>query len=305
MKRMRMTDNRQFHQRGFTLVEMIVVIVLVGIIGGMVAVFIRLPVSGYADTVARADITDTGDSALRRIARDVRLALPNSVRVTTDASNNQYLEMLLTRTGGRYLAAEDNPTAAGHILSFTNSAATSFDIVGLAPSGPQAIQVGDSIVVYNLGTGISPADAYATPATNSAVVSSITTSGTVTTIGMASNPFASQSPIMPSPYHRFQDVIGPVTYRWDSTALTLTRYWNYKLSETQPSSLIALSAGNNNALLASGVTAPTGGSIFTYVAAQQTNALLEISINLSAPSTDTGKGGTVGLFQQVHVDNTP
>ncbi len=300
-----MTGIKQAAQRGFTLVEMIVVIVLVGIIAGTVATFIRLPVSGYVDTVARADITDTGDIALRRIARDVRLALPNSVRVTTDASGNQYLEMLLTRTGGRYLAAEDNPTAAGHPLSFSDTTKTSFDIVGLAPSGPQAIQVGDSIVVYNLGPGISPTDAYATPATNSAVVSSITTNGSVMTIGMASNPFAAQSPAYPSPYHRFQAVVGPVTYRWDATVQTLTRFWNYKLSETQPSSLIALSAGNNNALIATGVTQPIGGSIFTYLPTQQNNALLEISINLSAPSTDTGKGGTIGLFQQVHVDNTP
>lgn len=295
-------------RRGFTLVEMIVVIVLVGIVAGMSAVFLRLPISGYVDSVARADITDTGDFALRRIARDVRLALPNSLRVATDASGNQYLEMLLTRTGGRYLAIEDNPTASGHILSFTNSAATTFDIVGPAPSGPQTIQIGDSIVVYNLGPGIAPSDAYAVPATNSAAVTSITTSGGVTTIGMASNPFASQSTPMPSPYHRFQDVIGPVTYRWDSVANTITRYWNYKLSATQPTSLIALSAGAN-ALLANGVTNPCSSTgsvcVFNYSSTQQTNALLEVSINLSAPSSNTGKGGTIGLFQQVHVDNTP
>jgi MSHA biogenesis protein MshO len=301
------------HQRGFTLVEMIIVIVLLGIIAGIVAAFIRLPIAGYVDTVARADIVDTGDTALRRIARDVRLALPNSVRVTTDASGNQYLELLLTRTGGRYLALEDNPNTTapiGHPLSFTDATATTFDIVGPAPSGAQTIQIGDSIVVYNLGPGLSPADAYAAPATNSAVVSSITATGNVTTIGMAGNPFATQSPSMPSPYHRFQAVVGPVTYRWDSVALTLTRYWNYKLSETQPNSLIALSAGGNSALMATGVNSPcaTGASstcVFTYVVAQQTNALLEVSINLTAPTTDTGHGGTIGLFQQIHVDNTP
>ena len=286
--------------RGFTLVEMIVTIVLVGIIASAVAVFIRLPISGYVDAVARADITDTGDTALRRIARDVRLALPNSVRVTTDASGNQYLEMLLTRTGGRYLAAEDNPIS-GNILSF-NGGSTVFDIVGPAPSGPQKIQVGDSIVVYNLGTGIAPTDAYANPATNSAAVTAISTTSNVTTITMANDPF-----VMPSPYHRFQAVIGPVTYFWDAGALTLTRYWNYKLSETQPSSTIALSAGKN-ALIATGVNSsckPVSCGIFNYTIADQSNALLEANIVLSAPAGDTGKGGNIALFQQVHVDNTP
>lgn len=36
---------------GFTLIEMIMVIVITGIIAGMVAVFIRSPIDGYFNTV--------------------------------------------------------------------------------------------------------------------------------------------------------------------------------------------------------------------------------------------------------------
>ena len=67
--------------RGFTLVEMIIVIVITGIIGGMVAMFIRMPVQGYVDSARRAEMTDIADTALRRIGRDLRTAVPNSVRV--------------------------------------------------------------------------------------------------------------------------------------------------------------------------------------------------------------------------------
>ena len=41
--------------RGFTLVEMIIVIVITGIIGGIVAIFLRAPVQGYVDSARRAE----------------------------------------------------------------------------------------------------------------------------------------------------------------------------------------------------------------------------------------------------------
>ena len=54
-------------QRGFTLVEAVMVIALTGIVAAIVAVFIRQPVQGYFDTVRRAELTDVADTAARRI----------------------------------------------------------------------------------------------------------------------------------------------------------------------------------------------------------------------------------------------
>ena len=42
-------------QRGFTLIEAIIVIVITGILAGMVAVFIRAPIDAYVDSARRAD----------------------------------------------------------------------------------------------------------------------------------------------------------------------------------------------------------------------------------------------------------
>ena len=58
-----------FRQGGFTLIEAIMVITITGILAAIVAVFIRTPVDGYIDSVARAELTDAADTALRRIAR--------------------------------------------------------------------------------------------------------------------------------------------------------------------------------------------------------------------------------------------
>ena len=88
-------------QRGFTLVEMIVVIVITGIIGGIVAMFIRAPVQGYVDSARRADMSDVADTALRRLratcARQCRTACVLRIRQIST-----YIEFLPTRDGGRY-----------------------------------------------------------------------------------------------------------------------------------------------------------------------------------------------------------
>jgi MSHA biogenesis protein MshO len=145
---MRETNSKS--ESGFTLVEAIVVIAITGIVGAMVAIFIRSPVDGYIDSVNRAELTDEADTALRRMARDMRLALPNSIRVN---NTGDFVEFLATSTGGRYLDVQDDP--AGNFLSFTNGADTTF--VNVGPALP--IAVGNHIVVFNLGQGMAPADA--------------------------------------------------------------------------------------------------------------------------------------------------
>ena len=135
-------------QRGFTLIEMIIVIAITGVVGSMVAVFLRTPIESYVAQDRRARLADAADTALRRVTRDLRLALPNSVRVT-DVGGVFYLEFLATRSGGRYRAQ-----GGGDILDFT-VADSSFDVLG----PPIAMQAGDRIAVYNLG--IAGADAWA------------------------------------------------------------------------------------------------------------------------------------------------
>jgi len=111
---------------GFTLVEMIIVIVITGIIGGIVAMFIKAPVQGYVDSARRAELTDIADTAVRRMARDIRSAVPNSVRFSNCTA--PCVEFIPTKDGGRY-RAELRPDGTGNVLNF-GAADPSFDIVG-------------------------------------------------------------------------------------------------------------------------------------------------------------------------------
>ncbi|MBS1187473.1 MAG: prepilin-type N-terminal cleavage/methylation protein [Burkholderiaceae bacterium] len=257
-------------QQGFTLPEAIMVIVITGIIAGVVAVFIRAPMQSYFDMETRVELTDTADTALRRIGRDLRLALPNSARV----SGNIVLELLQTRTGGRYVAS----LLGGSVLDYTG---TSFNVLpGSMPIAPVA---GDSVVIYNLGQGIPGADAYA--GDNIAPIKSVGTNAiTLTT--------AFDFPL-DSPGRRFQVVESPVTYLCDLTAGTLRRYWGYAINATQPN---PPSGGNTqSALLAQGVT----GCAFTYDAVSERMGLVTLTLSL------TRNNETVTLYHEVHVNNVP
>ncbi len=131
------------------------VIVITGILAGMVAVFIRQPVDAYIDSARRAALTDMADTAVRRVARDIGTALPNSVR--TPSADTNCIEFIPTRTGGRYRAEPDG-TAGSEFLDFS-TADSQFNMFG-PPSGAagQQIAAGDLIAVYNLG--IAGSDAF-------------------------------------------------------------------------------------------------------------------------------------------------
>lgn len=286
---MRPTD--RVRSAGFTLVEMIMTLVILAIIGSMVAVFIQAPVRGYVDTVARAELVDVADTVLRRLTRDLRIALPNSVRVSPDGRT---VEMLLTRTGGRYLNAEDPAAASAPALDFLRETNTSFTVVGDMPTGRQAIAAGDRIVVMNLGPGMSPADAYT--GGNSATVASVNAASNL--VNLVANPFALQNPPMPSPSSRFQVVSGAVRYVCVPGANgsgTLTRHSGYAIGTPVNSA----PAGGVSALAANWVTACN----FNYsTLANVRAALVVLTISMQKPnSTDA----PVNLTHQVHVDNSP
>ncbi len=271
---------RGFPEKGFTLVEAIVVIAITGIITSMVAVFIRNPIDAYVDTARRAMLSDIADTAARRIARDLQGALPNSVRVN---GAPQFLEFVPIVAAGRY-RAEVGTASSDDPLSFTNGADNSFDVLGPAVTVPP----GSSLVIYNLG--IAGADVYEA---SSAVRRTATAGNNLSKIAFT----ATGTPLQfPSPGSRFQIVGTPVSYACD--AGTLWRYSGYAFQSAQPVSLATLDAlaGVTRAALATHLS----GCSFAYGPGPlQHNGLVSMSLSFSQG------GETVTLQYQVNVDNVP
>lgn len=274
----RIRDHVRPRARGVTLLEMIVVISITGIVAAIVAVFIRMPVEGYVDAARRAELTDVADTALRRITRDVRTALPNSIRISI-VGNVRYLEYLQTSGGARY-RSEVTSAGGGDILDFT-AADSTFDVLGPLP----AFTGGESIVIYNLTSSGAAANAYV--GDNRAAGSGA--GGTITLTAAKLFPFQ-------SPGKRFQVVQYPVTYACDPLPLGaghLRRYWDYTIDLAQPTPPVTA----NNALLATNVS--DCGFIHSTGGATGQTGVLALTLQV------TQSGETVRLFQQVHVSNVP
>jgi MSHA biogenesis protein MshO len=289
--------------RGFTLVEAVMVIAITGIIAAMVAVFIKSPVDAYFDTARRAELTNVADTAVRKVTRDIRSALPNSVRNPSDGSA-QCIEFMPTKIGGRYRTAAE--ATGGNPLDFT-TADGSFDMLWLNSTLPVAsrIAANDIIVVYNDGT----TDGNAYSGNNAIKVSGLAEPGgtanttTITFVASgASGPFNGKKLPNESPNNRFYVIPAAshvVSYQCSGT--TLTRYTRTLSSAWgQPASCAAMTAGATSAVMAQNITTCS----LKYDPPGTSTGLSRFGI-VSVSLAMTQSGETVKLYNQVHVDNAP
>ena len=273
-------------QSGFSLIEMIMVIVITGIIGGIVAVFMKAPVQQYMDMTRRTDMTDVADTALRRISRDVRTAVPNSLRIA-GCGAAPCVEFLPTKDGGRYRA---NPP--GNVLTFGTGGSSKFDIVGSAIN----FAAGDQIVIGSTQSGGNPP--YDTTAAG--VLRAYT--------GAAGNqPSVSFTPTALPGWaeltsQRFDVVDGnqqAVTYACETLGTDasgngtgkLMRYWQYGFNATQANP----PPGGQSAILAKNVSA----CAIDYDLINQRFGLLAVRLTLSSG------GESISLYKEIHVSNVP
>lgn len=283
---------------GFTVVELVVVITLMGIIAAVVGSFISRPVEAYMATQRRADLTATADFAVRRMSRDIKLALPLSLRTTcigtctTPQNSVWYVEFLQTKAGGRF---------AYNANCYTSTGCSSLTTLGDVNDGSWTLAASDRIVLFSqFNTPTCPGDLSAWCGnTYAPLITGFTSGSSSETISFATTNFTAAAD---QPPYRFKVVEGPVTFVCNPTAGTLTRYSGYTLQAAQPTDTTAapLNAGTAG-LLANNVSG-CGVNYDNSTSAQfglQGRGLVSLRLEL------TRNNETVSLYHQIAINNVP
>jgi len=262
-------------------VELVIVIIIVGILSVLGGSIITTSIEGYLDMSRRAELVGSAGSALRRMQRDVRSALPNSI--PPPYGNVNEIRFVYAPSGGRYRAQTDE-SGTGDVLRFGDSDENGTDVIGSLyknASGqvPEEVQNG-AFVVGNT----NPNDVYS--GKNMAQIENISPAGDH--IQFSQTRF---SPKYRSPTQRFHIVTLEVRYEIEGK-----RLFRYERDDSQ------IEEGSNwkkNKTLVTRHVNPNK-SEFTYKPGTPwRTALLTLKLTLQ------DEGESISLLHEVHVLNTP
>lgn len=278
--------------RGFTLVEMVVAIILLGILSMVMVPLLQLPMSAHLSATRRAALASELDVTVSRLRADLAQALPNSVRVRQVGARH-YLEYLEVRASGRFRAASApgpqscpatcTAPGANDVLEFACSESCFTTLGPLDGAAPVAGT--DWVVVNPLGPGIPNGNPYfggsGMPVGGiKSRLQSIAPAGTDQRLTITPHSFA----LAPA-NRRFYVVATPVSYECNPATQRLTRYWGYPVAAAQPA---AFGGAATSAPLATRITACR----FAYTATGGVGGggLLTVWLRTSQPVSNLGAG---------------
>ena len=269
--------------QGFTLVELVMVIVVLAILSTGSLKFISNSAQGLVDTAERQALASSATIAVEKVLREVRRALPNSVRQFSDGGN-ECLELVPILHSSEYVSV---PIA---------SSETSFDSIRFvgatgAESGFVAVYPSSEGSVY--GTSPVTTRAISTDTATAGAVDAITNFQTILFDGGANYRFPTNSP-----RKRFFLVSQPISFCDDANG-RLWRYQNYDFQVTGGAGIPT--TGSNRILIADSLQA--NSLEFNILPAQlQRNAVVRMSLIIERGGASTEQ---VDISQEVQLRNVP
>ncbi len=205
---------------GFTLVELIIVIVLLGIIGTFSFSYLGFGAKIFSDSVARDQLLNQSRFAVERLSRELRNALPRSVRVK--ASDQQ-----------RCIEFVPIISSSSYVQIPRPGASSSVPFIGVTPVTDQnPNNVGRALFVYVT----NPALIYGTNSPRRKTITAEATQVTTNNPGLTEFSFTGTTTTFPtgSPARRFFITEQPVSWCVSATG-NLERFEQYGFLATQPS----------------------------------------------------------------------
>jgi MSHA biogenesis protein MshO len=238
-------------QLGFSLIELITVVVILGIISSIGVSFAVKTSQSYQQTQARAKLAMQARQAMERMSRQLRSALPYSVRIT---NAGQCIEFMPIASGGFYL----NPVA-----DVQNNAPAQSSII-VAPH-----QIDFGVATYMTIGAMSSAEIYGSGLSIANVSSRNATSINLT---------ASKIWLRNSINKRFYLLNPPQAFCVDNNQLKY--YTNQSLATAD------ISTGTADSLLSTNVSAITPFSLTMASDNRNTEILMQLTFTTDGQSLD-------------------
>ncbi len=264
------------NSRGFTLIELTMVILIAGILSVGVTEFVELSVGSYVDRNDRNKMASVMVVAAEKLSRDIRRSLPNSVRIGGDVvSNDNCVEFIPILAGSHYVSVPIAPAAA------------SFNAV--SHGGASALSAYISVYPISIADLYSPTDA--SPSSLTALKANLPAGTDQIAVSLgAAHQFVTDSPL-----NRFFAVDDPIAYCQPSGSTRLYRYTNYGFNAIA----VLPPVGASRDLLVDEVSS-TDPVVFDYASSTlMRNAVVSFEL---ASSVD---GETLKLGQEVQIRNVP
>lgn len=259
------TNNTQ--NKGFTLIELIIAIVLLGIVAG-VGVNLIMPIfTGYVDTRTKEYLFNEVKFGVQRMDRELRMAVPNSVKTINSGDGIQFIKMY---SGNYYEKPKGKNKNYLNIFDNCSNILKTFN--------PATNSTNDNITVYVTNTDkIYNTPKYWYKASECYDNDNITL--------QAGEKLQAQSP-----YNRFYVIDTPLTFFKDSKNILMSRDYNWTIYD-----------GTENAIDHYRLMSYVNDINFNYKPGipQKRNGVVTIAITMK-------KGNTVLRYKhQVHVRNVP